>query len=256
MSARIVVEDLTKRHEGRVVLDRINLEIRDGEVLGIVGQGGHGKSVLLKMLPRLLTPDAGRVLVDGKDLAKMTSFELARAREGFGYLFQNYALFDFMTVADNIAFPLRQEHRHTETEIDARVRARLKDVGLERAYHQFPRELSGGMKKRIGLARATVTNPTLAIYDDPTAGLDPVTSSRIFALIRDMHEKVPGCATVIVSHDIDRMVPIITRWVILEHGRIVFDGAPATLATTLARTSTPLLSAFFGSTPLSTAGPA
>lgn len=250
MTPRIVVEDVSKRHEGRVVLDRVRLEVHAGEVLGIVGQGGHGKSVLLKMMPRLITPDAGRVLVDGQDLAKMTAFELARAREGFGYLFQNYALFDFMTVAENIAFPLRQENRHTEAEIDAKVRARLRDVGLERAYHQFPRELSGGMKKRIGLARATVTEPTLALYDDPTAGLDPVTSSRIFALIRDMHLRVPGCATVIVSHDIDRMVPIITRWVLMEHGRIVFDGAPETLRKALAHKPTPLLTAFFRATPL------
>jgi phospholipid/cholesterol/gamma-HCH transport system ATP-binding protein len=230
-----VLERVTKRHEGRVVLDDVSLEVRAGEILGLVGPGGHGKSVLLKHLPRLIVPDAGRVLLDGKDLAKLTAFDLARAREGFGYLFQNYALFDFMTVADNVAFPLRQEKsRPSEPEIERRVRARLAEVGLTRAYHQFPRELSGGMKKRVGLARATVTEPQIALYDDPTAGLDPVTSSRIFALILEMHRHVPGCASLVVSHDVDRMAAIVDRWVVLEHGRVVFSGDAAALASALA----------------------
>jgi phospholipid/cholesterol/gamma-HCH transport system ATP-binding protein len=222
---RLAVERVSKRHQGRVVLDDVSLEVRAGEILGLVGPGGHGKSVLLKHLPRLIAPDAGRVLLDGKDLAKLSAFELARAREGFGYLFQNYALFDFMTVADNVAFPLRQETRPpSRDEIDARVRERLAEVGLARAYAQFPRELSGGMKKRVGLARATVTNPAIALYDDPSAGLDPVTSSRIFELLHAMHLKVPGCASVVVSHDIDRMQAIVDRWVVVEHGRVVFSG--------------------------------
>lgn len=228
---RIAVEQLTKTHEGRVVLNDISLEVRAGEILGLVGPGGHGKSVLLKHLPRLLAPDRGRILLDGKDLASLSGFDLARAREGFGYLFQNYALFDFMTVADNIAFPLRQEKNPPPPDaIDQRVRARLAEVGLERAYHQFPRELSGGMKKRVGLARATIADPEIALYDDPSAGLDPVTSSKIFALIDTMHRRVPGATTIVVSHDIDRMRAICHRWIMIEHGRVVFDGTDAELA--------------------------
>ena len=231
---RIAVQHVSKLHEGRVVLDDVSLEVRAGEILGLVGPGGHGKSVLLKHLPRLLAPDRGSILLDGKDLASLTGFELARAREDFGYLFQNYALFDFMTVADNVAFPMRQEKTPpTATEIERRVRERLAEVGLARAYDQFPRELSGGMKKRVGLARATVTDPSIALYDDPTAGLDPVTSSRIFALILAMHRKVPGCASVVVSHDIDRMAAIVDRWVVLENGRIAFTGASTDLARAL-----------------------
>jgi len=261
MSVRIAVQHLTKTHEGRVVLSDVSLEVRSGEILGLVGPGGHGKSVLLKHLPRLLVPDRGHILLDGRDLATLSGFDLARAREGFGYLFQNYALFDFMTVADNVAFPLRQERSAAsadrggeqrgvasrEQQIDLRVRERLAEVGLERAYHQFPRELSGGMKKRVGLARATVTNPSIALYDDPTAGLDPVTSSRIFALILAMHRKVPGCASVVVSHDIDRMAAIVDRWIVLEHGTIAFSGLRADLLRALA--SAPpdgLLRRFFG----------
>jgi len=242
---RIRVEGLVKHHEGRTVLAGLDLEVVSNEVLGIVGPGGQGKSVLLKHLPRLLVPDAGRVLLDGVDLALMTSFELARARESYGYLFQNYALFDFMSVGDNIAFPLRQEGKLSDADIEAKVRARLDEVGLARAYAQFPRELSGGMKKRVGLARATVSDPQLALYDDPSAGLDPVTSSRIFSLIAAMHKKVAGCASVVVSHDLDRMVPIVDRWVYLDRGQVLFDGATETLVDLLQRRSTPALNAFF-----------
>ena len=231
--SRLRVEGITKHHEGRVVLDNVSFEVNAGEILGIVGPGGHGKSVLLKHLPRLLRPDGGRVLLDGKDLATLSSYDLARAREDFGYLFQNYALFDFMTVGDNVAFPLRQERRHSETDIAERVARRLDEVGLLRALDQYPRELSGGMKKRVGLARATISEPTIALYDDPSAGLDPVTSSRIFALIHTMHCKVEGCASVIVSHDLDRMAAIVTRWVYLDRGQILFSGTTSALRSAL-----------------------
>lgn len=234
---RLTLRGVVKRHEGRVVLDHVDLEVHKSEVLGIVGPGGQGKSVLLKHLPRLIAPDAGEVRLDGVDLATMTGFELARARETFGYLFQNYALFDFMTVGENIAFPLRQEGRHPDAVIMDRVRARLEDVGLLRALDQYPRELSGGMKKRVGLARATISDPSVAIYDDPSAGLDPVTSSRIFALIAKMHAHVPGCASIIVSHDLDRMAPIVQRWVYLDQGRVHFTGSTAELRDAIATDS-------------------
>lgn len=233
-SPRLSLRGVLKRHEGRVVLAGVDLDIYPNQILGIVGPGGQGKSVLLKHLPRLIAPDAGEVRLDDVDLATMTGFELARARETFGYLFQNYALFDFMTVGDNVAFPLRQERRHTEDAILAKVRERLAEVGLVRALDQYPRELSGGMKKRVGLARATISDPGVAIYDDPTAGLDPVTSSRIFALIAKMHAHVPGCASIIVSHDLDRMAPIVERWVYLDRGAIHFTGSTAELRAAIA----------------------
>lgn len=226
-AARIRIEGLGKRYRDEWVLDGIDLTMRAGEVVGIVGPGGHGKSVLMKHLPRLLEADKGRVVIDGHDLGALKAFDLARVRERFGYVFQNYALFDFMTVGDNIAFPLRQldkAQRPDEATIEERVRERLRDVGLERAFAQYPRELSGGMKKRVGLARATIADPEIALYDDPTAGLDPVTSSKIFALIDKMHARVPDATTVVVSHDLDRMRAICHRWVMIEKGRVVFDG--------------------------------
>ncbi len=248
MKARLSLRGVVKHHEDRVVLAGVDLDVHAGEVLGIVGPGGQGKSVLLKHLPRLIAPDAGSVLLDGVDLGRMSAFDLARARESFGYLFQNYALFDFMTVGDNVAFPLRQERRHTEADIALRVAARLDEVGLLRAIDQYPRELSGGMKKRVGLARATISEPTIALYDDPSAGLDPVTSSRIFALIAGMHRKVAGCASVIVSHDLDRMASLVERWVYLDAGQIQFAGTTAELKRALPRV--PILSRFFAGSAL------
>jgi phospholipid/cholesterol/gamma-HCH transport system ATP-binding protein len=215
---------------GRTVLDGVDLEVWPGEIVGVVGPGGSGKSILLKCLPRLVTPTTGRVLLDGVDLAGLSGPALAQAREDYGYLFQNYALFDFMTVLDNVAFPLRQEGHLSDAAIVSRATERLDQVGLRRALAQYPRELSGGMKKRVALARATVSDPPMALYDDPTAGLDPVTSSRIFALIAAMHERVSGGTSVIVSHDIDRMRAVCTRFVALFEGRVVFNGPLASLS--------------------------
>ncbi|MCC6620052.1 MAG: ATP-binding cassette domain-containing protein [Deltaproteobacteria bacterium] len=227
------VAGLTKVYRGVPVLDGVDLELRAGEVVGIIGPGGEGKSRLRPHLPRLLGPDGGRVEIDGQDLARLDARALAHVRERFGYVFQNYALFDFMTVGDNVAFPLRQlgpVQRPREADIEARVRARLADVGLAHAFSQYPRELSGGMKKRVGLARATIADPEIALYDDPSAGLDPVTSSKIFALIEAMHARVPDATTVVVSHDIDRMRAICHRWVMIAQGRVVFDGTDEALA--------------------------
>jgi len=217
-------EGLGKRFGSAWVLEGVELDVRAGEILGVIGQGGHGKSVLLKCLAGLLTPDAGRVLVHGEELGRLGPLDLARVREGYGYLFQNYALFDFMTVRDNVAFPLRQQRTRDEETIVRLVRERLTEVGLGHALHLYPAELSGGMKKRVGLARATVTDPAIALYDDPSAGLDPVTSSKIFQLISRMHSRREDVATVVVSHDIDRMRDVCHRYVMLEGGRIIYDG--------------------------------
>ncbi|MGM0574557.1 MAG: ABC transporter ATP-binding protein [Myxococcota bacterium] len=220
----IVCEGVSKRFGARWILRDVDLVVRAGEVLGVIGPGGHGKSVLLKLLAGLLRPERGVVRVEGRDLAALSAFELARIRNEFGYLFQNYALFDFMTVADNVAFPLRQQGDLGEEAVAERVRARLEEVDLGHTLALRPNELSGGMKKRVGLARATVTNPRIVLYDDPSAGLDPVTSSKIFLLVEQMHRHTPGCASVVVSHDIDRMRMICDRYVMLHEGRVVFDG--------------------------------
>src|SRR5690606_2923898 len=163
------------------------LVVRRDEVLGVFGPGGHGKSVLLKLLAGLLRPDEGRVVVEGQDLATLDPMALSQVRERYGYLFQNYALFDFMNVRDNVAFPLRQrEEPPPDEEIASRGRARLEEVGLGHALDRLPSQPSGGMKKRVGLARATIGEPDIALYDDPSAGLDPVTSSKIFELVARM----------------------------------------------------------------------
>lgn len=233
-------EGLGKRFDGAWVLRGVDLALHPGEILGLVGQGGHGKSVLLKCLAGLLRPDEGRVLAFGRDLATLTSVELARVREAYGYVFQNYALFDFMTVADNVAFPLRQRGDADERATNALVRERLAEVGLARALRLYPRELSGGMKKRVGLVRATVTDPDVTLYDDPSAGLDPVTSSKIFELIAGMHERKRGAAAIVVSHDLDRMRPVCHRYVMLERGRVVFEGPEAAVPS-----APPAVAAFF-----------
>ena len=217
-------EGLGKRFAGGWVLEGVDLALHPGEIVGLVGQGGHGKSVLLKCLAGLLAPDAGRVVAFGEDLATLSSVRLAKVREAYGYVFQNYALFDFMTVADNVAFPLRQRGDADERAVKALVRERLAEVGLAAAVGLYPRELSGGMKKRVGLVRATVTDPDVILYDDPSAGLDPVTSSKIFELIARMQERRAGSAAIVVSHDIDRMRAICARYVMLERGRVVFEG--------------------------------
>ena len=222
----IEARGISKRYGNVQVLEGIDLHVRRGEILGVIGPGGAGKSVLLKILCGLVPPDSGTVRVNGRNLAELRGLELADIRRRFGVLFQNYALFDFMTVGENVAFPLVQEHRFTDEEIAHRVAARLADVDLPRAGHLFPRELSGGMKKRVSLARATIAAAPILLYDDPTAGLDPVTSSKIFLLVKGLH--TPGeTTTLVISHDIDRMKAVCDRYVLIYDGRCRFDGTLA-----------------------------
>jgi len=225
----VEVQGIRKVYGGRVVLDGVSLTLRPGELVGLIGPGGHGKSVLLKTLPLLVRPDAGRVLFRGEDALRFGARRLGAMRREFGYLFQNYALFDSMSVFDNVAFPLRRAGV-PEAEVAARVPRCLQRVGLSAAARLYPDELSGGMKKRVGLARAVVAQPPVALYDDPSAGLDPVTSSKIFRLVAELHAARPEAVTVVVSHDIDRMRAVCQRYVMLQGGRVVFDGPEAALA--------------------------
>lgn len=219
----IVVENITKTHQGRPVLSDISLEVPSGANLGLIGPGGAGKTVLMKIICGLIRPDSGRVIIDGTDVHSLKETELADLRQHLGMLFQNYALFDFMTVSENIAFPLRQEGELGEDEIRRRVEDLLQEIGLPTAADKFPNELSGGMKKRVSFARAVIQTPPIVFYDDPTAGLDPVTSSKIFRLLAHMKDE-HGTTSLTVSHDIEGIKNICDRFAMLEHGELVFYG--------------------------------
>lgn len=219
----IVVEGITKFHFGRPVLDDISLEIPTGSNLGLIGPGGAGKSLLLKTICALVRPDRGKITIDGIDVLSLDEIELADLRFRIGMLFQNYALFDFMTVTENIAFPLRQAGKLSDAEIDAAVAGILQTVGLPGIGHLFPNELSGGMKKRVSFARAVLPEPPIMFYDDPTAGLDPVTSSKIFLLLKDMGSKrVVTSAT--ISHNIEGIKDLCDNFALLDRGKLVFQG--------------------------------
>jgi len=202
----------------------LDLEIRDGETIVIIGQSGGGKSVLLKHLCGLLKPEKGRVLVDGADIVPLGEEELTPIRKQFGFLFQGAALFDSMTLYDNVAFPLREERR-AESEVHQRVEEALKIVDLLQAQDKKPAELSGGMRKRAGLARAVVANPKYVLYDEPTTGLDPIRADSINELILRLHDQlhVTGVA---VTHDMVSAYKIADRIAMLHEGCIHLVGTP------------------------------
>jgi phospholipid/cholesterol/gamma-HCH transport system ATP-binding protein len=219
----IRIENVTKYHEGRLVLRDVSMEIEEGANVGLIGPGGAGKSLILKIICGLVAPDSGVVYIDNIDVHSLHPTELAELRFRIGMLFQNYALFDFMNCADNIAFPLRQEGTHSEEEIQELVTQALHDISLPDIGHLFPNELSGGMKKRVSFARAVIRRPPIVFYDDPTAGLDPVTSSKIFILLRKIQTEM-GVTSVTISHDIGGIKEICDRFVLLDQGAIVFEG--------------------------------
>jgi phospholipid/cholesterol/gamma-HCH transport system ATP-binding protein len=219
----IRVENISKRHEGRMVLKDVSMDIAEGANIGLIGPGGGGKSLILKIICGLVTPDSGKVYIDDIDVHSLGPTELADLRFRIGMLFQNYALFDFMNCADNIAFPLRQEGTHSEEEIANAVQQALHDISLPDIGHLYPNELSGGMKKRVSFARAVIRRPPIVFYDDPTAGLDPVTSSKIFILLRKIQTEL-GVTSVTISHDIGGIKEICDRFVLLDQGQIIFEG--------------------------------
>lgn len=219
----IDIEDLTKSFGGMPVLRGVRLHVPKGCLYGLIGPGASGKSVLLKMITGLLRPDRGRVLVDGSDVHAMSDLDLQAFRLRFGMLFQNNALFDYLTVGENIAFPLRRLFNLPEEEIAARVAERLKVVSLPGFEGRLPAGLSGGQKKRVGVARATVSKAEIVLYDEPAAGLDPVTSQRIFELLR-AEQRAAGATVVMVSSDLDRLLTVTDRVGMLHKGRLIFDG--------------------------------
>jgi phospholipid/cholesterol/gamma-HCH transport system ATP-binding protein len=227
----IQIEGLCKSFGDVEVLRGVDFEIRDGETVVIIGRSGGGKSVLLKHLCGLLRPDSGRVIVDGVDIEPLSEREMTPIRKKFGVLFQGAALFDSMTVFENVAFPLREEHKFGEEEIARRVDAALAIVDLVRAKEKKPAELSGGMKKRAALARAVVANPKYILYDEPTTGLDPVLADDINDLVLRMrnHYHVTSIA---VTHDMVSAYKIADRIAMLHDGRIHAVGTPAEIQAT------------------------
>lgn len=224
-------EQVTKRLGGRNVLDDLSFEIKKGEIFVIVGPSGTGKSVTLKHMVRLLTPTRGSVRIDDTEINTAYGAELDRVRERFGYLFQGGALLGWMTVAENIALPLREKTRTPEAEIEQRVAEALRMVGLENDGDKYPNEISGGMQKRAGLARAIVRRPEIVLYDEPTSGLDPVTARTIDRLIRRLNEEL-GITSVVVSHDLQGALLIADRIAMLTGGKFVEISDPKAFVAT------------------------
>jgi len=218
-------DQVTKRLSRKTVLDEISFEVDEGDTFVIVGLSGAGKSVTLKHMIRLMAPDSGSISIDGESIESMGRSELQRVRSKFGVLFQSAALLQWMSVQDNVALPLREHTRQSEEEILAQVNERLELLGLGDAGDKYPAEISGGMRKRAGLARAIIMNPKIVLYDEPTSGLDPVTSRRIDDLIVDMRKQL-GITSVVVTHDLHSALTIGSRIMMLHKGRIVENATP------------------------------
>lgn len=221
----IRLEGVGKTFAGQPALRDVSFTVPAGGTLGLIGAGGAGKSLVLKILCGLVRPDTGRVWLDDTELGPLSERELMDVRGRIGMIFQNYALFDSLTVAENIGFPLARMQRPAD-EIAARVQTRLDQVHLPDIGPRSPRELSGGMKKRVCLARATVHDPPIMLCDDPTAGLDPVTTNRIFRLLKDLQAQNDATA-IIVSHETGYLRPICDAIALLDRGRLVFAGPTA-----------------------------
>ncbi|MDR3579222.1 MAG: ABC transporter ATP-binding protein [Oryzomonas sp.] len=221
----IILHDIHKSFGIQKVLDGFSLDIPTGRITAIIGPSGEGKSVLLKHIIGLLQPDSGMIKVDGESILGLRGSPLNRIREKFGMLFQNAALFDSMTVFENVAFPLQEKTTLGKAEIRKRVLSVLENVGLKNVEHKFPDELSGGMKKRVGLARAVVLSPKIILFDEPTTGLDPISTRTIHNLIRETHAKF-GFTAVIVSHEIPEIFDIAHNVAMLFRGRILQQGTP------------------------------
>jgi len=225
----ISFENVTKRFDGRPVLDGLSFTVEKGEILCIVGPSGTGKSVTLKHLVRLLTPSSGRVVVDGIDIAKCPDAELEKLRGRIGYLFQSGALLAWMTVAENVALPLEECTSLSDEEISGRVAAALGAVELSDAAGKYPSEISGGMQKRAGLARAIVRDTDIVLYDEPTSGLDPVTAATIDRLVKKLNREL-GITSIVVTHDIVSALKIADRILLIKRGKAVECSAPAQFA--------------------------
>ncbi|MGA0173277.1 MAG: ABC transporter ATP-binding protein, partial [Phycisphaerales bacterium] len=219
----IVTQDLVKAFGAQTVLSGVNLEVKPGETLVIMGGSGCGKSTLLRLLIGSLQPTSGRIALFGEDLSTLDEDGLDAVRRKFGILFQSGALFQSMTLAENVALPLEEHTALDRTIIDIQVKIKLELVGLREHAEKLPSEISGGMKKRAGLARALALDPQILFYDEPSAGLDPVTSAEIDQLIVDLTRKL-GVTSVVVTHEMDSAFTIADRMVMLDKGRVLKIG--------------------------------
>ena len=223
----VSVQDLVKSYGGKVVLDHVSLHVDRGETLVIVGGSGAGKSTLIRLVIGLERPDSGTVHIGGVELMALGEVALLKERRRFAMVFQNGALLDSMSVFDNVAFPLREELGLRGPEVDRRVMAKLEALALADARHKLPGELSGGMTKRVGLARALVVEPEILVYDEPTTGLDPVMSRKVDRLIEEAREKFL-VTSLVITHDMATAYEIADRVMLLENGRFVHEGPPET----------------------------
>jgi len=221
----IQIRDLYKSFRKEKVLQGVNLDVKAGETMVIIGRSGCGKSVLLKHIIGLMKPDEGKVTVDGEDVGTLGTAGLKELRKRFGMLFQGAALFDSLTVGENVALALREHRRMNNGKVDEIVARKLKMVGLEGIESKKPAELSGGMKKRVGLARAIAMDPQYVLYDEPTTGLDPIMADKVNELIRQLQKDL-GITSIAVTHDMQSAYKIADRIAMLYEGRIIFLGTP------------------------------
>lgn len=226
--AAVRFERVSKSFGSLAVLDDVSFEVPPGKAFCILGRSGTGKSVTIKQMIGLIKPDRGRILVHGEDIAALDPAGLARVRKRIGFLFQYSALFDSISVGENVAFPLRRHTRHSEEEIRDRVRQKLERVGLAGIEDKMPSEISGGMRKRVGLARALVLEPSLLLADEPSSGLDPLTAQEIDELLLDLKLK-EGTTLVIVTHNIPSARLIGDELAVLHRGRLLARGTAAEL---------------------------
>lgn len=229
MSA-ICVTNLVKRFAAHTVLAGVSFSVEKGEIVAVLGRSGTGKSVLLKTIIALMNPDSGTVEVFGQNLHLLSEQQRLTARRTMGYVFQGAALFDSLTVAENVGFCLYQD-RLSEHDIRERVREKLAMVGLDHVIDKYPSELSGGMQKRVGLARTLITQPNIILFDEPTSGLDPVTTAVINQIILKLRSKL-GVTSLVVTHDLSSAFSIADRIILLDHGMIVAIGTPSEIRAT------------------------
>lgn len=236
----VKVVNVSKAFDNHKVLDDVSVEVNQGENLVVFGQSGTGKSVLLKCIIGLLTPDKGDIFIKDKNVTKLKTKELNEVRKNIGFLFQSAALYDSMTVRENLEFPLKKHKKLTQKEIDDKVIKTLEMVSLEHAIDKMPSELSGGMRKRVGLARSIITDPELMLYDEPTTGLDPITTKEISELIITLQRKL-NMTSIVVTHDLICAKIIADRAIFLRNGKIAFTGQ----IDDLTKSSNPFLINFF-----------
>lgn len=221
----IEIIDLYKKFESEEILSGVNLKINEGQSFTLIGGSGKGKSVLLKHIIGLLKPDQGKVIVDKQDISHLRGSKLKKLKERFGIVFQSGALFDSLTVFENVAFPLMEKTKLNEKEIRTKVINELSNVGLAEDENKYPAQISGGMRKRVALARCLVMNPEIILFDEPTTGLDPINAKSIHKLIRTLQQE-RNLTVLIVSHEVPAIFNIVDQVAMLHDGKIIITGTP------------------------------